>query len=438
MKYEDCEKYILNIPRFTAKNDLKAVKRALEVLMDLSSLPKIIHVAGTNGKGSVCAFIKSAIIQSGLRVGTFTSPHLVRMTERISVNDRDVDENEFVEAFECVRDIPEEVIKPTFFEFLFLMAMVIFSKADLDYIILETGLGGRLDATNCLDNTEVCVITQIGKDHVRYLGDTYAEIASEKAGIIKKNSKVVFFDKREESTRVIEQRCKDLQTQYRIVRKADIFDEETCFADENSGKPGLAFKIRYDGNETQQLVVASVAEYQTENALLAFNALDMLDDKRITRENILDGIRSMYWPGRMEELCKNVYLDGAHNEDGIDAMIECALKMKKPMTLLFAVVNDKDYNSMIDKIVDCGCFDRIVITKAGEDRATDVKLIAGLFESRLEKYGVLSDKVTVNAKDDVTDAFEQCRKDTDNRILMVSGSLYLVGEIKKYFGAEPY
>ena len=160
---------------------------------------KVVHVAGTNGKGSVCAYVDAMLRAQGKSVGLFTSPHLVRMNERIVIGGRQVSDGEFTEAFETVYQKVGEMERqgfshPTFFEFVFCMAMVSFSRAEVEYVVLETGLGGRLDATNAVSRPACCVITSIGRDHMRWLGDTVEEIAAEKAGIAKAGVPVVYME----------------------------------------------------------------------------------------------------------------------------------------------------------------------------------------------------------------------------------------------------
>ena len=227
--YEECEKYILDIPKFAAKNELADTYRILEKLVDIDSLPHIIHVAGTNGKGSVSAFMRSILIEAGYHVGFFISPHLVDMTERIAIDYEDISREDFVRIFDEVKSCADHMIEcgeahhPSFFEFIFLMAMTYYCEQKTDYIILETGLGGRLDATNCIKGVEkTCVITEIGFDHMQYLGDTIAKIAGEKAGIINEDATVIYMDKREEASAVIRDKCVEMHTHFTEVKSSDI------------------------------------------------------------------------------------------------------------------------------------------------------------------------------------------------------------------------
>ena len=189
MNYREIVDYIEEIPKFTSK--------------------KVIHVAGTNGKGSVCAYLDSMLRAGGYKVGLFTSPHLVKINERFKINGEMISDERFVKAFEEVQKIIKKAQEdgldhPSYFETLFLMGMVVFKEANVDYVVLETGLGGRLDATNTVDHPLACIITSISLDHVEYLGDTIGKIAGEKAGIIKPQVPVIYDGHQPEASEVIE------------------------------------------------------------------------------------------------------------------------------------------------------------------------------------------------------------------------------------------
>ena len=213
--YEEAVTYIEEIPKFTTKNKLAHTRKCLDRLGSPDENRKIIHVAGTNGKGSVCAFLSSMLEEGGYRCGLFTSPHLVKINERFQINEVMVSDQVFLEAFLKVKNLADELVAegdyhPTYFEFLFLMGMLIFDRENVDYLILETGLGGKLDATNSILHPLACVITSISLDHVEYLGDTVEKIAGEKAGIIKKGVPVIFDGNSEEAAKVLRNRAEEL------------------------------------------------------------------------------------------------------------------------------------------------------------------------------------------------------------------------------------
>ena len=211
--FEEAVNYLYDVPRFTKKNTLTDTKAYLQRLGNPDAKMKIIHVAGTNGKGSTCAYMRSILEAAGYRVAVFTSPHLVDIRERFLIKGEMVEKQTFLDAFLQIYEsldwkilsqdsetVTEKVAyHPTFFEYLFFMAMIIFSKEEIDYCILETGLGGRLDATNAVSQKELSVITRISLDHVEYLGDTIAQIASEKAGINENSYKEGDIDNRSQA-----------------------------------------------------------------------------------------------------------------------------------------------------------------------------------------------------------------------------------------------
>ena len=217
LNYKEIVDYIEEIPKFTTKNPLDHTKELLARLGNPQNQQKVIHVAGTNGKGSVCAYLDSMLRAGGYCVGLFTSPHLVKINERFKINGQMISDDTFVQAFEQIKRIIDEAVAegldhPSYFETLFLMGMVIFQKAGVDYVVLETGLGGRLDATNTVDQPLACIITSISLDHVEYLGDTIEKIAGEKAGIIKPKVPVIYDGHNAEAARVIKARAKALDS----------------------------------------------------------------------------------------------------------------------------------------------------------------------------------------------------------------------------------
>ena len=196
ISYEDCEQFLNQIPGFTDKHSIEDTRAFLEYLGSPQDNLKIIHVAGTNGKGSVCSYLSSVLVKADYTVGMFTSPHLVKLNERFAIDGKPVSEGVFLEVFvETLRRVLEYDVEgyfPTYFELLFFVAMILYDVYPVDYLILETGLGGRLDATNVVNSPVLCIITEIGFDHMQYLGNTLKEIAFEKAGIIKPKVPIVF------------------------------------------------------------------------------------------------------------------------------------------------------------------------------------------------------------------------------------------------------
>ena len=266
MTYQEAVAYIDETPKFTKKNTLDHTRAFLKRLGDPQEKMKILHVAGTNGKGSVCSFLASMLKAGGNRTGLFTSPHLVKINERFVVDEQDVSDEEFLEAFHTVMDCVEEMKEegyphPTYFELLFLIGMKLFERAGVEYLVLETGLGGRLDATNSVAHPLVSVITSISLDHTEYLGDTVAAIAGEKAGIIKEGVPVVYDASCPESAEVIRRRAEELRAPaYPITPKMYKISKTT--------KKHIDFSIDSGYYDDIRLSISSVAEYQVKNVFL--------------------------------------------------------------------------------------------------------------------------------------------------------------------------
>ena len=224
MNYEEAVAYIEETPKFTTKNKLEHTKECLRRLGNPQDSFRVIHVAGTNGKGSTCAFLTSILREAGYSCGLFTSPHLVVINERFQINEQNIDDASFLRAFEKVKALSEELVAegnyhPTYFEMLFLMGMVIFQEAGVDYVILETGLGGRMDATTSVENPLACVITSISFDHMQYLGNTIEAIAGEKAGIIVPGVPVIYDGNNPAAAGVIRARAQELGSPYFEVKR---------------------------------------------------------------------------------------------------------------------------------------------------------------------------------------------------------------------------
>jgi dihydrofolate synthase/folylpolyglutamate synthase len=372
MTYQECVDYVLSVPLFASKLGTDNLNRILDLMEHPERCCPVIHVAGTNGKGSTCAFLASILEGAGKRVGVFTSPHLVSINERIRVNQRLISNEEFVEVFEDTMQVIElakqqGIAHPSFFELVFLMAAKYFQKQQVDYVIFETGMGGRLDATNVVKPV-LCIITSVGLDHIKFLGDTLEKIAGEKAGIIKQGIPVIYFDRKNEATAVIQEYAEKMQADLHLVEKKQYkiinFTEKNIDFSFDSGY------YRYSG-----LQIRKTALYQVENAILAVKACELLMN-RIDNLKDLDiikaGLLSMTWPCRMQELAPHIYVDGAHNEEAIEAFCKTLEEMfhKEQKILLFAVSKDKDYQKMIRRLCRIP-FEEIVVVRYEGDRAAD-------------------------------------------------------------------
>lgn len=412
--------YIYGIPKFSKKCSLDNTKKMLERLGNPAMDKKIIHVAGTNGKGSVCTYLEGILRSAGKSVGVFTSPHLIKMNERIRINGTDVSDSAFAESFAKVKDVAVKMVEdglvhPSFFEFLFGMAMDIFSKADVEYIILETGLGGRLDATNVIEKPELCIITSISKDHTDILGDTYEAIAMEKAGIIKEKVPVLFGNYIEDVAKVIQKVAEDKQAPIFSCTLRDVSDvvKSDKYID-------FSLCNEYYGNE--RFSIKSKGIYQTQNAALAIMAAGILGiDSVVT---VKKGLLEARWMGRMQEIDNNMILDGAHNEDGMSRFLESVAKEEASggKYLMFSAVKDKHYPEMIKMICDSGLFEGYILVPINDERG----LAVATLENEFLKYTTCS----VCAMDNLSQGiFEACMLRDAGNVIYIAGSLYLAGEI---------
>ena len=437
--FEEAEAYLNETPRFTTKNTMEDTRAFLHRLGDPDRKLKIIHVAGTNGKGSVCAYMRSILEAAGYRVAVFTSPHLVDIRERFVIEGEMVSREDFLRAFLQVYDLldwetleaaeqegcggPDSERKgyhPTYFEYLFLIAMVLFPERKPDFCILETGLGGRLDATNAVSRKELAVITRIGLDHVEYLGDTVEKIAAEKAGIMHSGAPVVFWDSKPSVTAVFAEKAAVLGISAHSVSKQD-------YRFLKIKKKSIDFSVSTEYYCYISLTLQTIAVYQMENAALAVRAIERLDQgKTIRADHIRQGVKSCFWAGRMEEVLPGVYVDGAHNEDGIRAFLEsvAADGVQKGRSLLFSAVRDKDYESMAEKIVESGLFSRIAIAHMRTGRALGTERFREVWEKYPDCRYEIFDHVTTALR-------ELLHSRTEGGRIYIAGSLYLAGEIKE-------
>ena len=425
--YEAAVSYCLEIPRFTKKNSTESTRAFYEYLGKPGSNSKIVHVAGTNGKGSVCAFLQSICMQMNVKVGMFTSPHLCDIRERVRIDGEWVEEEAFLAIFKQLAESllefqaensEQKEYHPSFFEWLFFIGMLYFERELPEVILLETGLGGRLDATNCIEAPTLCVITKIGLDHMEYLGDTIEEIAGEKAGIIKPGIPVVYLKDKKEADAVIAITAGNLSSPYVFVSKEDV--ESIFFQDK---RIDFSYKSRYYGYV--RFSVASTAFYQVENALLAVNAAEELFKDSLSVEILQKGIAAMRWEGRMEEVLPGVFLDGAHNEDGINAFLASVSRdgCKGKRKVLFSAVSDKQYAKMAGMIMDSELFDMIYTAPIDSARGVDTKELELVFaRGQNVRHAESPQKALLEMLDD---------RGVDD-YLYVAGSLYLIGQLKEW------
>lgn len=425
MNYTEAVDYIETIPKFTVKHPPEHTRELLSRLGNPQEGIKIIHVAGTNGKGSVCAYLNAMLLAGGKKTGLFTSPHLVRINERFQINGEDVSDEQFLDAFLKVEKAAKEYEAedeghPSYFETLFLMGMLIFKEAGVEYLVMETGLGGRLDATNVVEKPLACIITSISRDHTEYLGDTLEAIAGEKAGIIKAGVPVIYDASQPGPASVIAAKAKEMGSPAWPM-------EPSFYEMKTQSREGITFTFAYPGGEKAELVIPYVAKYQMMNASLAFYMMHILQDVHDIPKNVLaEGLSKIKWPCRMEMAAPGVIIDGAHNEDGIAQFVSTAgyFAKENEITILFTAVADKHYHEMIGEICEGIHPSHVVATQIDGSRVVPAEVLAEDFR----KAGCTD----VCAEPEIGAAYEKALGKKGSGMLFCVGSLYLAGELKAY------
>lgn len=425
MNYTEAVDYIETIPKFTVKHPPEHTRELLSRLGNPQEGIKIIHVAGTNGKGSVCAYLNAMLLAGGKKTGLFTSPHLVRINERFQINGEDVSDEQFLNAFLKVEKAAKEYEAegeghPSYFETLFLMGMLIFKEAGVEYLVMETGLGGRLDATNVVEKPLACIITSISRDHTEYLGDTLEAIAGEKAGIIKAGVPVIYDASQPGPASVIAAKAKEMGSPAWPM-KPSFYEMKT------QSREGITFTFAYPGGEKAELAIPYVAKYQMMNASLAFYTMHILQDVHDIPKNVLaEGLSKIKWPCRMEMAAPGVIIDGAHNEDGIAQFVSTAgyFAKENEITILFTAVADKHYHEMIGEICEGIHPSHVVATQIDGSRVVPAEVLAEDFR----KAGCTD----VCAEPEIGAAYEKALGKKGSGMLFCVGSLYLAGELKAY------
>ena len=425
--YEEAAAYIEEIPKFTKKHTLEHTKTFLKRLGNPAADRKIVHVAGTNGKGSVCAYLQAILMAEGKRTGFFTSPHLVSVNERIRVDNIQIDNETFLKVFRKVLKIVRQMVEdgiehPSYFEFLFGMGMTAFAETDVEYIILETGLGGRLDATNAIDNPALAIITSISLDHTAILGDTIEKIAGEKAGIIKPGVPVFFDGSSKKAAEVIKAKASELGVSCREVTK-------NAYEIQEVHRKYIAFSRRsaYDKDVIFQVPMCGC--YQAMNAELALEASEyLLAGEEIHMDRWKEALAELHWEGRMERVGAHITVDGAHNPRAKEAFVDRVKALDESergeMVLLFSAVSDKKYDQMIEYLCENLDVKAYVVTQIEDERGVPAEELADVFRRYTDR--------PVYCKERLEDAVRTAMNERgETGEIYCLGSLYLVGMMKK-------
>ena len=425
--YKEAVKYIEELPRYTKKHSLQHTRQFLERLGNPGYDRKIIHVAGTNGKGSVCAYMQAVLEAEGKSTGFFTSPHLLKINERIQIMRSPVDDDTFyrvfLRTFETVQRMREYGFEhPSYFEFLFGMGMTAFADSDVEYIILETGLGGRLDATNAPEYPFLTVITSVSLDHTEILGDTIEQIAYEKAGIIKEKVPVFFDGSSHEASKVSRQIASEHQAPCR-----EITNHAYEIREVSRNRIAFLRKNAYDKGITWCVPICGI--YQVKNAELALQALEyVFEGSAIDWEKWKSAVASVRWEGRMELAAPHLTVDGAHNPGALEAFVQSIYMLPKDQwelpVIIFSAVSDKKYEQMIAYLCRKIKAKAYIVTEIDDKRRVPVKELGEIFG----KYT----SVPVYQRNKIEEVIDTAYKVRGDSEIYCLGSLYLVGAVKKY------
>lgn len=420
MNFSAAEAYLLSLGNEVSamKLGLASMRTLLAELGDPQTKFLKVQIAGTNGKGSACAFLDATLRSAKLRVGLYTSPHLESMTERVKIDGENISEIDFARLASRVRKASERLVErgdldavPTYFEQMTAIALLAFAKAEVDVAILETGLGGRLDATTAAD-AEIAAITRIDRDHEKYLGRTLKKIAAEKAAIIRDGTDfAVLGEQAPGISREIKARCRE--------RGVPFVNAAAIVARAANG--GVEFTTDRAAYPIKKLGLAG--EHQVENAKVAIALAEHLSERfKITKRDVETGLRKAVNPGRLERIGRFL-LDGAHNLGGVKALAEYLREdAAEPRTVIFAAMEDKDSRAMMNELFPLAR--TIVLTEAANSRSLSYKLL-------LKRMPHDASRERVFATDNVDSALEVASEADPDAVIVVAGSLYLVGEVRK-------
>ncbi|MDP0489114.1 MAG: folylpolyglutamate synthase/dihydrofolate synthase family protein [Fusobacterium sp. JB021] len=400
---------------FGIKLGLENIKKICDILGNPQDKYKIIHVSGTNGKGSTSTMIEHALLHSGKKIGKYTSPHIIKFNERIRVNGKDISDEKIAEIYSKVKNaLKDSDIKPTFFEMTTAMMFLYFAEEKVEYAVLEVGMGGRFDATNIADG-DISIVTNVSVEHTEYLGDNVYDIAKEKAGIIKEKSKVIVGDND----------CDFLKAIYEKKPKSEVINVVEKYKD-------VVYKLDFKNFRTNILLesenysLSLFGDYQVKNFLCAYEALKILN---IERKIIKEAMENVLWQCRFEIYSKDplTVLEGAHNIDGMKNLKKIVSQGydKNQVIMVVSILKDKKINEMIEICQEMS--DTIVLTSLKENKR-------GLLGEELLEH---TNRKNLIVKEEMTEAYEYSKKvleeDDNKKIIIVCGSFYTCEKFKNSF-----
>lgn len=406
MTLEDSLNWLYTQKKSKKREDLSRIKYCIKALGINTNYP-IIHIAGTNGKGSTATFTKSILMEANYKVGFFVSPFVISFNERIEINNDYISNENIIFYIDKLKTFAEQYSKDfndtiPFFELTFLMALMYFEDSKIDVAIIECGLGGRLDATNCLDKT-ISIITNIGFDHMQTLGNSLEEIAYHKLGITRTNVPCYT---------CVEDSLKPYFIEYAKLNNIDI-----SFVDQEVSNIIVSEKTSFDLDNINYICSLS-GSFQAYNASLAIKACQCFD-KSINYEQIQNGLRNAFWPGRFEKIKNNIIIDGAHNIHGINALVESVKNgySNKYIKVVFTALHDKAYKEMLEKLDEVTNY--YYFTTINDLRATNVEEFLNCTNKPYECGD--EEQIIIKAINDLE----------DNEVLLITGSLHFISGARK-------
>jgi dihydrofolate synthase/folylpolyglutamate synthase len=430
-KYDDTINYLYGLQKYGIKLGLENIKRLMDILNEPHKSFYSIHIAGTNGKGSTATMIASILNGSGFKVGLYSSPHLVSFIERIRINNQPISEPEVIEFASIIREhISQEGIKPTFFEFTTAMTFYYFAFKNVEWAVIETGMGGRFDATNVI-LPEVSIITNISLDHCEFLGWNISDITTEKAGIIKPGIPVITGSRSHEVIKQLSEIALNHNSEIHIYGR----DFEGHLVSMNERQ--IVFD--YSGyNSYRNLLLSLTGRHQLYNVSLAIRACEILKERGIiiSETSIRRGLLNISLEGRLEWVSQAppIIIDGAHNPQAATILADSIRELlpTKKIILIIGIMKDKDIKGILNPLIQIA--DSVILTKPRYERAASPE---ELMEEviNLQKEGINYLSSSVKMTDTIAEALEfaksQWQKDC---IILVTGSFYTIGEVKELLG----
>lgn len=465
LEYDQGLSYLYNLQKFGMKFGLSKTENLLRAFNNPEKHLRMIHVAGSNGKGSVAAMLSSIYSQAGYKVGLFTSPHLIDFRERFRINGRMIEKDRTLELIREIKERTDPQEPPTFFEFVTAMALLYFYREKVDLAIMEVGLGGRLDSTNVIEPL-ITVITTISLEHQEYLGKTLEKITLEKAGIIKPRVPLVTGVEQKKVQHLIDKVCHEKQApmllagrdfktrkigqgkfsyfgvpkgEFGVWRSAFVEERElildTDFSKMEFGKQNHREKSpnteRRTPNVYSSLRLALLGDHQIRNAGLALTVIDCLEKKfPVNEEAIREGLSKVAWPGRMEVLSERpwIVLDGAHNPGAMKTLVQNLPRvfLYKRLLLIIGMMRDKDIEQTFKYVIPES--DIVFLTRAEYDRSADPETLRPFVEGESLPFRI---------SNDIPTAIQRARQEAEPEdLILITGSLFIVGEARAWWEKE--